>query len=457
MGFTARLIMGLLIAVSVTHTARADKPVPQVWFAPNLGSSDYVNLFTQPDRWADSRELIDVFQFYTGNICVENPKGCPRCNGNLIQKFKEADAFKKLSEWGIEIAMEGGALKAEEQRCNSELFFPAMAKAIKTVKENGGRLKYLSLDEPLHAGLRTDLSRGCNLTIPQVVTEVKSYIDKAHEIDATVEVGIIEPYPALKVEDLRSYIKTLKSAEVPVAFFRLDIDASILKPGWEGELRSVKALLKEVEIPLHIIYGSPTAETSDEFVTNGLINTARYTHALGIPHGAIFQSWALSQPGTPGFRQVLPVNLPQKGVSMTNFVARGLATLSAASRDTVPIYRLYSGSQATHLFSHNAMEGAPAFKPEGVAFRFFKGGGSDRAKVLRCRTPQSSFLSTTSNCEGYPVEGPMGFVSTKSKDGLVKLFRCGGPNDMVVTTSADECATLNFGAALPFGYAKPAE
>jgi hypothetical protein len=278
-----------------------------------------------------------------------------------------------------------------------------------------------------------------------------------HEIDSTVEVGIIEPYPALRVEDLRNYIRTLKSSEVPVAFFRLDVDASILKPGWEGELRSVKALLKEVEIPLHIIYGSPTAESSAEFVKDGLVNTARYTHALGLPRGVVFQSWALSEPGTPLFRQVFPVNLPEEGVSMTNFVARGLATLKSASHDSVPIYRLYSNSQATHLYSLSAIEGAPAFDVEGVPFRFFKGGGQDRAQVFRCRTPQSSFLSTMPNCEGYRMEGPMGFVGTKVKDGLVKVYRCGGPTDMVLTTSADECATLNFGAALPFGYAKRAE
>jgi hypothetical protein len=457
MGFAARLICALLLTLSFTCATSAEKPSPQVWFAPNLGSSDYANLFTQPDRWAESRALIDVFQFYTGNICVDNSKGCPRCNGNVIQKFREVDAFKKLTEWGIEIAMEGGALKAEGQRCRSELFFPAMVKAIKTVKDNGGQLKYLSLDEPLWAGLRTDLSPGCNLTIPQIVNEVKSYIDKVHETDPAVEVGIIEPYPALKVEDLRSYIQTLKSSQVPVAFFRLDIDAGILKPGWENELRSLKTLLRDFGIPLHLIYGSPTAETSAEFVTNGLVNTARYTHVLGIPQGMVFQSWALSEPGTPRIRQILPVNLPEEEVSMTNFLARGLATAQAASRDTVPVYRLYSGSQATHLYSHNAVEGGPAFKAEGVAFRFFKGGAPDRAQVYRCRTPQSSFLSTTQNCEGYTMEGPMGFVSTKSKDGLVRLYRCGGPNDMIVTTSANECGTANYGAALPFGYAKSAE
>jgi hypothetical protein len=457
MGLAARLICGLLIALSATHTASADEPSPQVWFAPNLGSSDYATLFTQPERWAKSRHLVDVFQFYTGNICVENAKGCPRCNGNLIQTFQDADAFKQLTEWGIKIAMEGGALKAEGQQCKSELFFPAMEKAIKTVKESGGQLTYLSLDEPLYAGLRTDLSPGCNLTMLQVVKEVKSYIDKVHEIDPTVAVGIIEPYPALSVDDLRSYIRALKSSQVPVAFFRLDIDAGIVKPGWEKELRSVKTLLRDAEIPLHLIYGSPTAETSAEFVTNGLVNTARYTHVLGIPEGMVFQSWALSEPGTPRLRQDLPINLPEEGMSMTNFLTRGLATAQASSQDSVPVYRLYSSSQTTHLYSRNAMEGAPAFKAEGVAFRFFRGGGSDRAQVFRCRTPQSSFLSTTPNCEGFTVEGPMGFVSTKSKDGLVKLYRCGGPNDMIVTTSADECATANYGTALPFGYAKSAE
>jgi hypothetical protein len=45
----------------------------------------------------------------------------------------------------------------------------------------------------------------------------------------------------------------------------------------------------------------------------------------------------------------------------------------------------------------------------------------------------------------------MGFVSTKSKEGLVRLYRCGGPHDMIVTTSANECETASYGAALPFG------
>ena len=457
MGIAARLICGLLIALSATHMASADKPSPQVWFAPNLGSSDYVNLFTQPDRWEHSRQLVDVFQFYTGNICVEDPTRCPRCNGNLIQKFKEVGAFKKLTDWGIAIAMEGGALKAEGTRCRSALFFPAMTKAIKTVKENGGQLKYLSLDEPLYAGRRTDLSPGCNLTTLQVVQEVKSYIDKVHEIDPLVEVGVIEPYPALSAADLITYIKALNESQVPVAFFRLDIDTSIVKPGWESELRGVKKALREEEIPLHIIYGSPTAETSSEFETAGLINTARYTQALGIPHGMVFQSWALSDPGSPRFRQVLPVNLPEEGVSMTNFLTRGLATLQAASLDTAPLYRLYSSSQSTHLYSLQPTEGAPAFKAEGIAFRVFGVDGSDRVRVLRCQTPQSSFLSTAPNCEGYPVVGPIGFISTKSKEGLVKLYRCGGPNDMIVTASPDECASANYGAALSFGYAKSAE
>jgi hypothetical protein len=51
------------------------------WFAPNLGSPDLLELFTQPPLWTRSRGQIGVFQFYERQLLAN---ACLECGRNLL-------------------------------------------------------------------------------------------------------------------------------------------------------------------------------------------------------------------------------------------------------------------------------------------------------------------------------------------------------------------------------------
>ena len=85
-------------------------PQNQIWFTPNLASVDMLDLFSQPEHWDSARSDIDVFKFYTAQVgsggwgCVGNP--AHDCGDNHLENLVDVQAFSKLGEWGIDIAIE---------------------------------------------------------------------------------------------------------------------------------------------------------------------------------------------------------------------------------------------------------------------------------------------------------------------------------------------------------------
>src|SRR5689334_2459753 len=84
---------------------------PQVWFAPNAGSEDMIELFTQPSLWRTARLRSDVFKFYEGALLADAPADCPRCGPNIYPELRRVGAFTRLNAWGLAISIEVGVLK----------------------------------------------------------------------------------------------------------------------------------------------------------------------------------------------------------------------------------------------------------------------------------------------------------------------------------------------------------
>ena len=75
----------------------------QVWYGPNMGSVDFAELFSSPDRWTAARERVDVFQFY-GNAVSGDPYDIG--GDNVLDTFVDVGAFEQLHDWGIGTALE---------------------------------------------------------------------------------------------------------------------------------------------------------------------------------------------------------------------------------------------------------------------------------------------------------------------------------------------------------------
>lgn len=112
MKFTIGCVMILMLAILPTKDLPAQS-IPrqnQIWFNPNVGSVDMLDLFNNPEQWDSARAKIDVFKFYTGQVgtggwsCIGNPYY--NCGKNHLENLVIVQAFYKLGQWGIDIAVE---------------------------------------------------------------------------------------------------------------------------------------------------------------------------------------------------------------------------------------------------------------------------------------------------------------------------------------------------------------
>ena len=102
----------LLSAIQPASDLPAQRQAAQdlIWFSPNVASVDMLELFTSPEKWSSARSRIDVFKFYSGHVgsggwsCNVNPTGT--CGMNYLENFISVQAFSKLGQWGIDIAIE---------------------------------------------------------------------------------------------------------------------------------------------------------------------------------------------------------------------------------------------------------------------------------------------------------------------------------------------------------------
>ncbi len=110
-------------------------PVPTdlVWFGPNMGSPDFADLFSKPEQWSEARSQINVFKFHTQNVLVYP---CKICGDNTLNSFVEVQAFKKLTEWGIAIGVDVGAVK--EWGCTGTEEFHVAKKPLATFEPTVG-------------------------------------------------------------------------------------------------------------------------------------------------------------------------------------------------------------------------------------------------------------------------------------------------------------------------------
>ena len=309
-------------------------PRPEVWFTPNVGSKDLLALYSNPDAWKNARSQIHVMKHYSANVMGNQT--CVMCNGNNGDAMVTAEIYRKLASWGIELAAEVGVLKPENSICsitNTSPRYTFMDLLTKKAEANGGRLSRISIDENMYAGMRKDVSNPCNLTANQAATEFIKFFREVNRRWPTVKIGAIEPYPgglpATTALAIKTYLSTVAQAGLKLDHFHIDIDNDALKTGWELEITDVLNHAKKLGIPTGIIFMSPVADGSEDFVKRQQENIQRYKSLIPLIDHAIFQSWAITLPVSPTSSKIYPDNLPESGPSMTSALLQGLKVVKA--------------------------------------------------------------------------------------------------------------------------------
>ncbi len=255
----------------------------EVWMAPiyvdNAGnpmSEDYLNLFYEEERWEDARGYVDVFQFYDLNFWY-----------NYFSNKQVNDMVTKLNEWDINIALESGAVK--DWGCTAEITYQVTANAINEIKRNGGKVKYISMDEPYYAGVQW-----CNLNRDQTLDQVVDYVNKIKKLDNTILVGSIEPYPAFTKEELKAWIVGFRQkAGYELPFFHIDVDRN-RRDFKMKDVKELKEFCEDRGIDFGVIFidNSWSATTDKEFYDSTMYWANSVISEMGKPKNIIIQTWS---------------------------------------------------------------------------------------------------------------------------------------------------------------------
>ncbi|MFP3913506.1 MAG: S-layer homology domain-containing protein [Actinomycetota bacterium] len=310
------------------HRAPGKKVAPgsdPVWFAPNIGSDDYPDLFTRTGDWDAAAAEVDVFKFYTQNV-LDVP--CAICGDNTLDAFVAVDAFRRLPEMGIATAIEVGAVK--EWGCSGVREAEVALEAVGNVEGHGGRVSLLAMDEPYLGGQLTAGGNSCGYEMEESAAATGKFLRLVQAERPDLVVGDIEPYPHYSVSQLQDWVVELEANGVVPAFFHLDVDlvrAEVEGQDVAADLAALEEFLADRGIPFGVILTWLDADSDRVYYDETLDWTRTVDEAIGHPSHVVFQSW--QGPAPDGVHRY-PSNLPEEGedvYSHTRLILDGLEIL----------------------------------------------------------------------------------------------------------------------------------
>jgi hypothetical protein len=294
--------------------------------APASASADLGLMFTEAGaaQWVNARSRTRGFQFYQQSL----RNYCPTCGGNSLQGLVTSrleGPFRWLSEQGIQIGVEAGAVK--EHTCNGRELGRVVLEDMAPVYAAGSHVTFIAMDEPFTAGLPaqdTSPLAKCEFDINRTVIEVKAFIDTVHTRYPAIRIGLIEPYPYFTVDHLITFIGALENAGVNLPFFRLDFDLRHRRntdSNASADLKRLRSVLSSQGIEFEAIVTGYDGKTDAGAVASAMALAYEVSGAVGRPHAVVFQDWSADRLGGGSSA----VNLPEGQVgSLTWLLNNGV-------------------------------------------------------------------------------------------------------------------------------------
>ena len=272
-----------------------------------MGSTDFPELFSSPERWSAARDRVDVFQFYANTV-----SGDPFDIGgdNVLETFADVDAFRRLDDWGIDTAIEAGVIKWFA--CTHGSWAEYARRGIDNVEAHGGRVRFVAMDEPLLGSQVREGGVGCGYTLAEAASEVAAFAMAVRAEHPEVEIGTIDTIPPQTTGEVRDWIVALESAGFKPAFLHLDVEVAdgIRDRRFVAALRRLRDFSEDRGIPFGLILTADWQVASSERAYYR--STMRWARAIdrrmGRPTHLIFQSWM--GPAASGLHE-MPRNLPE--------------------------------------------------------------------------------------------------------------------------------------------------
>jgi hypothetical protein len=239
---------------------------PLTWFAPlpplsinqgrnYTGSDDFMDLFQVNAPWQEAAEHIQVFKLYGEWVAYQ------ATDAQLKQVVED------LKQRGIALAVEAGPLNAPSNCGQGVEGFAGTEEGLKIaqrIKNAGGTLTFIGLDEPYFYAHVYDGPNACHWDVEKIAKEVDAYVQTMKNEFPEVKVGDTEPLAgAANAQAYMDWLDTFKSVNgYDFAFLHMDIDWS--RTTWADEVIAIQDHGKQINVPVGIIYTGNAFDKTDE-------------------------------------------------------------------------------------------------------------------------------------------------------------------------------------------------
>jgi hypothetical protein len=316
-------------------------PPPKTWFAPfppnllpSYGAVDYLNLFSPTAPWTTAASHIQVFKLYPYTLSLPD--------ADLKNLF--SDLRRRHIAVGLE---QGGLMRVDNGSCAGDFDGNNALAYVQRIRDLGGSLQYVALDEPVFSAVVSTDSNACHWSVQQTVDNVATTVAAMRSVFPDLVVGDIEPVAAGASNDtyLSTYLRWIDAWKAttgkPFAFFHFDVAWG---NDWKPAVLALSSALRTRQIPVGQIYiGLPDVTTDRAWVVSTESEMVDFeNHGGPAPDQVIFQSW------NPLPHHVLPESDPSSFTYLIDryFRDRTQMTLSASGGGAAGTVSGPSGSLA---------------------------------------------------------------------------------------------------------------
>jgi len=245
-------------------------------------AADFLDLFQDGAQWDAAAENLRVFKIDWAFV--------DRAPIDVLRR-----SFEALQKRGISLAWEMGAISpGKDCGTGTEGYAGDTEKRLSRIKEAGGRLDYVAMDEPFWFGHFAKTKNTCALTLSELASNVAKQLSLVYAAFPDVKVGDIEPVIGGSADNFVNELfawfdEFAKANGRPLAFFHADVSWQ----GGEEELPVIEAHLRTNKIRFGVVINGDPHASSDSGWTNAAMDHLQQVVDLDRlnPDDIVFQSW----------------------------------------------------------------------------------------------------------------------------------------------------------------------
>lgn len=267
---------------------------PLIWFAPlpplpigpgreYTGSDDFMHLFAPGAAWGVASSRVQVFKLYGEWVAYDATDA----------ELQTAVAW--IAEHGMALAVEMGPLTAPATCGQGVESFAGIDEGRKIgsrIRQAGGVLQVVALDEPYFFAHLYDGAAACHWPVDQVADAVATFVSEMRTDWPSLIVGDTEPMPAtVSAGGLAQWLDAYRAAAgEQLAFLHMDVDWG--RPDWPTLGLAVQQAGDSRGVPIGIIYNGGAASSDAQWAAVAGARVVTYEVGAGAhPDHVLFQSW----------------------------------------------------------------------------------------------------------------------------------------------------------------------